>query len=411
MDTGHDHRPNFRSALRILHAYNQQRSIQGGEEQAVLESIASLLEYGCVTDYHHESSRNTAWTRVRRISGLFSSIYNPFSAKRFHQICQSFNPDIVHAHNLYPNLSPSILITAKKRRIPVIMTIHSQILTCPTWYHLYHGKICELCVGGKEYWCVIRNCRENIAESTAYATRNAVVRVLKLIHDNVSLFVVASDFMRSQLRKAGIPTERIRKVPNAVAIKDVEQSGPKGTYVAYAGRFSEEKGIRVLLKAAALTPSLDFRLAGDGPLFDEIYALAPPNVRLLGMLSPDEMTEFYSGAKCFVIPSVAYETFSLVAAEAMSHGIPVIASDIGALPETIGLGSAGVLVAPGEPEALATAIMALWDDDGRRAALQRAGCERVRKLYSPHEHARLLVAVYEEALSFNPEVDLEPKQP
>ena len=112
-------------------------------------------------------------------------------------------PDIVHVHSVYPMFSPSVLVACRKANVPVVMTVHSDILTCPTWHHLYKGRVCEDCVGGHEYRCVLKNCRNNILESSAYALRSSVARRFRLFHDNVNVLIVMTLFAKEKLQHAG----------------------------------------------------------------------------------------------------------------------------------------------------------------------------------------------------------------
>jgi glycosyltransferase involved in cell wall biosynthesis len=134
-----------------------------------------------------------------------------------------------------------------------------------------------------------------------------------------------------------------------------------GAYIAYAGRFVPEKGIATLIEAARRT-GLPVHLAGD--IAELPIAGALPNVKLVAARTRAELMAFYRGARALVVPSVWFETFPLVLGEAMSHGIPVIASRIGGLPELVREGATGLLVEPGNAADLAQKITRLWEDPG-----------------------------------------------
>ena len=137
-----------------------------------------------------------------------------------------------------------------------------------------------------------------------------------------------TEFARGRLIEAGFDAERICVLPNMVDVAAAPVDPAVGEYVAFAGRMSREKGIDTLLQAAARTPDVPLRLAGDGPLLDELADQAPANAKMLGRLSADRMAATYRNARFVVLPSKCYEMCPLVISEAMSHGVPVIASRI-----------------------------------------------------------------------------------
>src|SRR5690606_26895816 len=148
----------------------------------------------------------------------------------------------VHAHNLYPLFSPSVLAACRRVGTPVVLSLHNQNLTCPRSDHLYRGKICEKCFGGREYHCVLQNCRENIFESIGYATRAAVARKLRLFERNVTVFIALTQFARRRLIQVGLPADRICVLPNMAPDSGPPVVPADGKYVAFAGRLSQEKG-------------------------------------------------------------------------------------------------------------------------------------------------------------------------
>ena len=135
-------------------------------------------------------------------------------------------------------------------------------MTCPTSQHLYRGQICERCLDGKEYWCVLRNCRDNVLESAGYALRNAVARRSKLFTNYVDVFISPCDFLRRRLIDAGFPDSRIEVIRYPSTPHDASCSSGDGEYVAFCGRISPEKGVGLLLEAADRT-GVPVRIAGD----------------------------------------------------------------------------------------------------------------------------------------------------
>ena len=244
-----------------------------------------------------------------------------------------------------PNWSPSILGACRAADVPVVFHVHCHILTCPNWYHLRHGKICNLCFGGKEQWCLLVNCRGSLPESAAYAFRSFIGRKLGLFQENVSVFIAVSHFVRDRLVTAGFPAKRIEILQNAVCIDGLAEDvhGTERQFIGYAGRLSIEKGVDTLIEAARIC-GLPVHIAGDGRELHRLRGMAPPNVTFLGRLARRDMRAFYHRSRFIVAPSRSYEAFPLAVAEAMMHARPVIGCDIGALPELIRSGDTGLLV-------------------------------------------------------------------
>lgn len=317
------------------------------------------------------------------------------------QVLGTNRPDIVHVHNLYPLFSPSILVACRDAGVPVVMSIHNQQLTCPKSDHLYRGKICERCIGGREYNCVLQNCRANIMESVAYATRSAFARKRRLFHDNISLFIALSDFSKQRLAQAGFDEDRIVVLRNMAPDVATPTDPTQGEYAVFAGRMSPEKGVDTLLEASRLLPECPVRLAGDGPTFEQMTALAPDHAELLGGLDRPAMEQLYRGAKFLVLPSVTYEMCPLVILEAMSYGLPVITSRIGGQRELVEDGVTGLLFDPGDATDLAAQMKRLWHDPDMCRRMGKAGSDRARSQHSEGAYYERLLDVYHRATALD----------
>ncbi len=347
--------------LRVLTIFNEQRAF-GGEEVAVRSTVELLRARGVDTQVLEASSRDLSDGLADKLRAAASGVYSVSSYRRAIEVVRSFDPDVVHAHNVYPLLSPSVLAACRREGYPVVFTAHSQILTCPTWYNVYDGEICERCFGGGEYACVVQNCRGNLLESIAYATRSATARKLGLFARNTHVIVVGSEFMRARLRRAGYEGHCIAVLPSFVDIPDVARTD-EGDRVLYVGRLSHEKGVHVLVEAARSLPDVPFHIVGTGPEAASLERQSPPNVEFAGFVDQVRLSEIYRRARVLVLPSVTYENNGpYVALEAMAHGVPVLGSRIGAVPETVTDGETGLLFEPGNAAELADRLRGLWDD-------------------------------------------------
>lgn len=379
--------------MRILHVYNRHRG-GGGADNAWDATIRISLEHGLDVHHFERSSLDIAPGISGRVNAFLSGLYARRSVAQFAEKLESVAPDIVHAHELYPLISPWVLRQCSQAGIPVIFTFYDYRLTCPTATHYDGTEVCHSCLGGREYNAVLKNCRNNIAESIAFAARHMVARKFRLFTANISHYIAISEFSKRWLiDKVGVPEHKISINPFAIVLPKAPVDPRGGKYVAFAGRFVPEKGIDILIEAARRT-NLPLRLAGASPPPTSIGKDEP--IEFVNPRTPDELAEFYRGARMLVIPSLWYETFGIVAGEAMSHGIPVVASRIGALQDTIEDGVTGLHYDTHSPEDLAAKIRNIWEDDALCARLGQQARKKVEEDYSEAAHARRLLGTYEE---------------
>jgi glycosyltransferase involved in cell wall biosynthesis len=381
--------------MRVLHVFNYHRS-SWGSDIAWDQTIRLSQERGIETGTFSRDSKALSGLggKARAFAG---GLYCPEGVRGFSEALAAFRPDLVHTHELYPLISPWILPRSTAAGIPVVQSTYDYRFTCPIATHFSRGEVCRRCVGGREYWAVLRNCRDSRVESLAYTLRNVVARKFRLFHDHISQFLVPTEFSRQWLmRDAGVPPERITIQPCAIALPANAVDPARGGYVAYAGRFSPEKGAEVLIAAARLS-GLPVRLAGRA---ESHPAIRPgDNIQCVPQSQAQGLDEFYRGARMLVVPSLWEETFSVVAAEAMSHGLPVIAARIGALPHTVQDEKTGLLFEPGNAEQLAALMRRLWDDPALCRRLGSAGRERVRTEFSAEMHVSTMLSAYEDAVA------------
>jgi len=385
--------------MKVYQIYNEQRSLFGGEISVINMTMRMLEMNGNVTKLVMKSSRGIEKSLLKKIAAFCNGIYNVKSYRQIQRLIEEDPPDVVHVHSLYPMFSPSVLVACRRAGIPVVMTLHNHTLTCPTWHHLYKGNICEECTGGHEYRCVLKNCRENAFESIAYALRSSIARGFRLFHDNVSLFIVLTDFSKNKLINAGFREDQIVVVPNAAYISDVAANPSTGEYIAYVGRISHEKRIGTLLSASAQNAQLQIRIAGDGPRFAEMADHAPANVKFIGMLNRAELDDFYKQSRFVVVPSICYESLPVVAVEAMSHALPIIASRLGGLPEVIEDGITGLLFEPSNSNDLAEKMQILWENPELCRQMGKAGRDKAVRQYSQMVYYNNLIETYEKAIN------------
>lgn len=411
--------------MRIINAHNKHQG-HGGSE-VVFEFVTRLLR-----QHGHEvmeMSRDNA-----EIGGLgpklkaaASMIWSRKSAADINHLIDEFKPDVVHFHNIYPQLSPSVIHACRKRGVPVVVHIHDYKFTCPTAQHLRNGQPCEKCLTGHAYWAAVHNCRGSHAMSIAYALRNISAAVLGTLDRDTTFFLPCSNFVGELLIRGGFDKNKIRVLHNCSELLDHGVTGLRpviehgsetpaanetpatsetrstdsnstDSYIAYVGRVSPEKGIDNLIEVARKVPEVPIRIAGEIDKMPGLKERAPTNVTFVGKLSRAEVAEFLNHARAVVVPSIWYEAFGLVAVEAMGRRLPVVASRMGGLQEIVDDGVNGYLIAPHDIDAWARALSGLWTDPARARRMGEAGREKVLQKFSPGVYHQRLISIYEEAI-------------
>lgn len=390
--------PELPVPMRILFAHNEYGR-PSGEEDAI-RTLATLLQSG-----GHEVQwflRSSAEIKgfAGKINAFFSGLYSFESARAMRAALRENRPDLVQVQNIFPFLSPSILEVCHEAGVPVVMRCPNYRLFCPNGLHLSHGEICERCLGGREYWCVLRNCESNYFKSVGYALRSAVARLRGTIPRTVSVLVVLSDFAKQRFIQGGIEPERIEILPNVAPVCDLntDRSERSGDLVTFVGRPSSEKGIEDFLAAARALPHLSFAVAGGGERALKMSYNSPANVKWLGFLTEEQLNLLYARSRLLVFPFRWFEGFPNVLTRAMAMEKPVVASRIGAIPEIVIDRETGLLFEPGNIEELVSCIAELHSDSERCRELGRAGRERALAQYSREEVYAKLVRIYAKAM-------------
>jgi len=386
--------------MKICMVHNEYGIFSG--EECVVYNICHLLEgRGHTVIKFFRSSTEIPKMRLGKARAFCSGIYSFPSKRAIRKLLSEQKPDIVHIHNLFPFISPSILGECKKAGISVVMTVHNYRLFCPIGLYMINGQICEKCNDG-EYWCVLRNCTGSLPKSIGYALRMFVARKLKLYYKNVAMYAVLTEFQRQQLISKGLSPNRIVVIPNMITIDKRPVQNSTCDFVGFVGRVSPEKGVSTLVEAANQCGDIAFKASGDYNRMPNLPKEASKNFEFCGHLSGNEIRSFYLHSRVFVLPSIWYEGFPNTLLEAMAFAKPVICSRIGGLPEIVDDGITGLLFEPGNADDLAEKIRYLWDNPELRKKMGHAGREKALREYSPEKYYERLMAVYKKAIELGP---------
>ena len=384
--------PSAPKRILVVHNAYQQR---GGEDTVVEAEVDLLRKHGhAVATY---SRHNVELNTMSRAEAAITTFWSQASASHVAKLIDDFRPDVMHVHNTFPLISPSIYWIARGRRVPVVQTLHNFRLVCPQGMLLRDSKPCEDCVGHAPWPAIRHACYRGSRPQTAVlAGMLASHRAAGTWQRAVTTYIALTEFSREKLVAGGLPRDRIRVKPNFVDLPAGRKERREG--FLYVGRLSHEKGVEVLAGAASRAGlARPIAVAGSGPLAQLVDGA--PGLRALGALDLSGVHFHLQRTLALVLPSICYENFPRTIAEAFACGTPVIASRLGAMRELVSEGETGLLFEPGDPADLASKLR--WAE-ANPAALSRMG-DHARTHFEAHWSAEVnlvqLVGIYSEAIA------------
>ena len=380
--------------MHILQVHNSYRQI-GGEDTVVAADARLLRSAGhVVTQYLVPNPVRTIETGIR----LGLSLWNPAAGQRFCRQLKAAKPDVVHIHNTWFSITPSAAYEARRAGTPVVMTLHNYRLSCANGQFFRDGSQCTDCLNGSALNGLLHRCYQNSFAASAFAAANTGFhRWLGTWTKNVDLFLCLTEFAKASFIEAGVPESKLRVRHNCVADPGERTISPsKSRQFAYIGRLASEKGIRGLLAAWRLARMQDCELlvVGDGPEREALEAMHVPGVRFTGQMEHGAVLETLRSARCLVLPSLWFEGEPMIVVEALAAGTPVLASDVGGIPELLGHGSAGWLTKAADIDAWKRSLHDRLSDADIDTK-SRAAREMYLKRHTYQEGIQNLVSSYE----------------
>jgi glycosyltransferase involved in cell wall biosynthesis len=379
--------------MRVLVAHNLYRSSSPSGENKLVRSEVELLREGGVEVVDLLTDSDDIAPGVRGVlRAAPGPVYSPSGVRRFRRLLDATKPDVVHLHNVYPLISPYVVRVAGRAGVPVVQTVHNYRHGCVNALHLRDGHPCTECLGTRlglpavRYGCYRGSRAQTLPMTLGQNLHGSTWR------EGVARYLALTPFMREKLVATGVPDDRIAIRPTWVP--DPGWAGTPGRDVLYVGRLDEAKGIDRLLVAWQRGRPEGRRLvvAGDGPLaglVDEAQR-RDPSVEWLGAVSANRVAEAMRDAAYVVVPSVFFEGYPLVVAEAFGRGRAVLTVAGGSVGSIVG-DEGGWTVRP-TTEDIGAALGSITDDDvRRRSAAARARYERDN---TPGRGLESLLAVY-----------------
>lgn len=390
--------------MKIVLVHNFYR--QPGGEDVVFQCEQRVLERAghTVIPYVRSNTELKDNSFVDRIGVLTGMIWSQESRRNLAAILDAERPDLVHVHNAFMVISPSIYSACSERGIPVVQTLHNFRLLCPRASFFRDGAVCEECVDYSLFRSILHGCYRDSRQATAaVASMLATHRALGTYQKSVTRYIVPTDHAKVKFIRAGLPANKLVVKPNFVD-PDPGEKLAAGEYALFIGRIDQTKGTRVLLDAWKRLPGkYPLHVVGDGPdrqwMEAQVRESRLSEVTFRGRLSHAEALEVVKGARFTVMPSIWYETFGLCIIESFACGTPVLCSSLGAMSEIVDDRVTGLHFRPGDPEDLAKKVAWAWTHPSELARMGAMARRKYESDYSAAKNYSLLMGIYEQAMA------------
>ncbi|MBY7736806.1 glycosyltransferase family 4 protein [Paenibacillus polymyxa] len=389
------------SKVLIIHNFYQQ---SGGEDKVVEQESAMLRSSGIETEHyyvHNDSIQSKGLANMAKLAVEAAWSFPEF--KRIKELLLRVKPDVVHVHNFFPVISPSVYHACERLGVPVVQTLHNYRLICPAATFMRGNEVCEKCLHGTLLHSIRHGCYRGSQLQTIPVA--AMIKFNELIgtwQHKVSRYIALTEFARDKFAESGIPLDRIAVKPNFIHHQTVKAKyDPNDRYLLFVGRISAEKGVRNLLQAwSQLEDRGGLRLViiGDGPQKAELAAAySQEDIQFLGKQDGDTVLDCMSRAMYVMVPSIWYEGFPMTIVESYSVGTPVLCSRIGALEEVVEDGVTGFHFQHDDLENIKTVIRRAVAYENY-AAMRQKVAENYAAHYTEEVNVKQLLTIYSEAM-------------
>lgn len=384
--------------MKILIVHNSYQ--QEGGEDIVQNNEAELLSSNGHTVNVLTVSNNVIEGRWSKLQTAFQTTYSLQGKKRVAQAILTHKPDVVHVHNFFPLLSPSIFEACQEAAVPSILTLHNFRILCAGALLLREGKICEDCINGTPFSAVLHGCYRGSRLGTLAVARMINFHMRKGTWEkHVDRFIALTEFGKNKFIEAGLPAKKICVKPNFSVAPSTHNHGAQKKLKGglYIGRLSKEKGIHTMLEAWAMS-DLPLRIIGDGPLREDVISSKLKNQNFMGRQGHSVISKELSTTPYLIFPSEWYETFGLTIIEAFSHAVPVIASRIGVMAEIVKDGVTGLHFTPGNADDLHAKVHWANEHPNQMLEMGRNARREYEDKYTPEKNLSQILDIYREAI-------------
>jgi glycosyltransferase involved in cell wall biosynthesis len=393
--------------MRILVVHNRYRgTAPSGENVVVDQESAALSSRGHdVVLYQRHSDDIATWSVMRRATLPGRILWSESSRREISAALAQFAPDVVHVHNTFPLVTPSVLYACRDARIPVVVTVHNYKLRCASGDLFRDGRVCHDCLNGSSLPALAHGCYRGSRTSTAPVALGLWLHTTAW-RTMVAAYIFISGAQRDLLSTIGLPADRSFVKHNFVPPPPQQAEIGREPLVAFVGRLDAAKGAPFLMQAwdafGARRPRSTLRLvvAGGGELSTAVaqWAARRNTVTVAGHVPRPEVSAILARSRAVVVPSQWEETFGMVAVEAMAAGTAPIASAHGAFPELVTHGSDGALFPPTNVDGLVDILADVEDNPERWNRYGQRARQTYRSRFSAEVGVDRLVEIYRFAM-------------
>ncbi|MFH0958675.1 MAG: glycosyltransferase family 4 protein [Pseudomonadota bacterium] len=389
--------------MRVLIVHNHYGRFAQGGEANVMEAEARLLTAHGHDVMKYERTNAEIYedgTLADKIRAFRDVTWSAKSYREVKSVIQDFRPDIMHVHNYWLVLTPSIFAAAKSCGVKTVVTLHNYRMICPGVLFLRNGKPCEDCLSGNSYRVIWHQCfpGKSLIKSIMSLRLYLESKKREFLNPWVDAYIALTEFAKRKFVEGGLPEEKLSVKPNFIAdpLKGGHPTLP-GKGAVFVGRVSPEKGLVTLLRA---WKDLEYPLTivGDGPLYRILAGKANVSITFVGQKSSEEALDILNKAEIFVFPSACYESFSLSLLEAMAMGKAIVASDLGPRSEMVTDGVHGLLFNAGDIQDLRQKVLRLIENKQLSADLGEAARKKYLGYYTPEKNYNSLNEIYKKVL-------------
>jgi glycosyltransferase involved in cell wall biosynthesis len=396
--------------MKILLVHNFYGSAAPSGENTVYAAERELLrQHGhTIIEFTRHSDEIINRGIFGTIQGALATPWNPFSKQALRSVLETEKPDIMHVHNTFPLLSPSIFHATKGFHTATVLTLHNYRTFCAAGIPMHDNVSCTECLDAQsvspalKYGCY----RKNRLVTVPLAIMIALHRRVKTWERHVDGFVALSDFQKDKMVEAGLAETNVHiKPPFYVNPPSPLSWEERESKVVFVGRLGMEKGLNILIDAwkqwGREAPQLE--IIGDGPERVSLQKSVKGNgiedkISFLGQLPFLDVQRRLRLARLLVLPSLCFEGFPMTIIEAFSLGVPVAASDIGPLPNIVKNSESGILYKAGDALSLYHTMREIWDRSDRLCSLGQGARHEFDKKYTAATNYEMLMEIYRTAI-------------
>lgn len=388
--------------MKILIAHNRYQQVGG--EDSVVQSEFELLKKFKEDVYLYERTNHeiNSYSLSKKLGFVAEMNWSRKSYQEMKKVLKEFRPDVVHFHNIFFMISPSVFYACREENVPVVQSQHNFRLLCSNGLFFRDNRVCEECLPRSLWHGIIHRCYKNSLVITMLAVwmleRNWKKGTWK---DLVDCYITATEFSRQKYIAGGISPEKIRVKPHFL------NASPKrredlGNYALYVGRLSPEKGVRILLEAWRHIKDIPLKIMGSGPSHNALRSFTAEermdNVEFLGYLTQDQYADYMKKAKFIVVPSICYENFPRIVVEAYAFGVPILASRLGTMADLVKNKETGLLFEAGNAQDLREKAVWLARQENLLKTMGENAHKEFENKYTAEKNYAILTSIYQETI-------------